>query len=256
MAIIKHTSRIKEISKSGSRNEVIYTGTLEEMQQLQAMNEYGVIHEVIGKVTSSRVYQANAKWWECQLVAELHDGDASTGPDTSYGKKSAQLTGSMLQLPLASHPKYLVCWDHYLFGAPGVTAVPSFWNKTQFPLLTEEDAQKYRWGKSPAEAPVTNGRFWRALKEPTMPGVESYDKGIYTLVISSRFSSQQAAFKMVEDELNRVRSSPGINTGISGGDWKCDGATALWHEKYWLATLTWSRSGDAKGWNEILYGGS
>lgn len=255
MAIIKHTSRIKEITKSGSKNEIIYTGTLDEMKEIQAMNAYGVVNEVIGKVTSSRMYQAASKWWECQVVAELVNGDdAATSPDTAYGKKSAQLTGSMLQMPLATHPDYLANWDHYLFAAPGINTVPNFWKTAKFTGLPDAEAQKYAWGKSPADAPVTNGKRWHAIKDPEMPGVESYDKAVYTLVISARFGSFATAVNMIEGELNRVRSSPGISTGISGGDWKCDGATVQWHEKYWLATLTWTRSGDAKGWNKLLYG--
>ena len=257
MAIIKHISRIKEISKSGSRNEIIYTGTLEEMKNIQAMNEHGVINEEIGKITSSRVYQAAGKWWECQLVAELHDGEAAVGPDTSYGKKSAQLTGSLLSCPLASHPDYRTNWDHYLFAAPGISSVPSFWKNATALGLSEKDAQSYQWRKSGSDIPVTNGKKWHVIKEPLeeMRGVESYDKAVYTLVISARFSSFTAGVNMIERELNRVRNNPGVNTGISGGDWKCEGATCQWHEKYWLSTLTWTRSGDSKGWNKLLYGG-
>lgn len=258
MAIIKHISRIKEISKSGSRNEIIYTGTLEEMRNIQAMNEHGVINEEIGKITSSRVYQAAGKWWECQLVAELHDGEAAVGPDTSYGKKSAQLTGSMLQCALASHPDYRTCWDHYLFAAPGITTVPSFWESSKGITLSDADAQKYKWGKTPNDAPVTNGKLWKAIKDPLpeMKGVETFDKSVYTLVISARFSSFGAAINMVAKELNSVNNSPGITVNLSGGNWKCDNATVQWHDKYWLATLTWSKSGDSKGWNKLLYGGN
>ena len=253
MTIIKHTSRIKEINKSGGRNSIVYTGDFEELQTLQSMNEPGTVNEEIGKVSSARLYQSAAKFWELELVCELTQGDSVTGPDTSYGKKSAQLRGTMLSLPLASHPDYLACWDHYLFAAPGVTEVPSFWEKTQFPLLTEAAAQKYRWGKSPADAPETAGKRWNALKSPVMPGVESYDVSTYSLIISARFSSFSSACRMVAGHLNKVSADPGINTGINGGDWKCDDATVQWHERYWLATLTWTQSGDDSGWNKRLY---
>ena len=222
------------------------------------MNEHGVINEEIGKITSSRVYQAAGKWWECQLIAELHDGEAAVGPDTSYGKKSAQLTGSMLQCALASHPDYRTCWDHYLFAAPGITTVPSFWESSKGITLSDADAQKYKWGKTPNDAPVTNGKLWKAIKDPLpeMKGVETFDKSVYTLVISARFSSFGAAINMVAKELNSVNNSPGITVNLSGGNWKCDNATVQWHDKYWLATLTWSKSGDSKGWNKLLYGGN
>ena len=254
MSIIKHTSRAREINKSGSRNSIIYTGTYDEMTNIQEMNPVGTINEEIGRISSSRVYQAAAKWWECELVCDLVQEDAVSGPDVAYGKKSAQLRGSTMQIPLATHPDYLASWDHYLFAAPGVTAVPSFWEKTQFPLLEEGDSQKYAWGKTPMDAPETNGKRWRAIKAPTMPGVESRDVKVYILIISARYGTFLAACKMVEDELNRVRTDPGINTGIAGGNWKCDDIGVQWHEKYWLASLTWTKSGDNEGWNKILYG--
>ena len=255
MAIIKHTSRIKEINKSGSRNEIIYTGTFEEMQQIQEMNTSGVVNEQIGCITSSRVYQAAGKWWECQLVADF---DSCIGPDTAYGKKSAQLTGSMLQCALASHPDYRTCWDHYLFAAPGITSVPSFWKSAQGITLSDADAQKYKWGKTPNDAPVTNGKLWKAIKDPLpeMKGVETFDMSVYTLVISARFATFGAAVSMVARELNNVSSSPGVTINVGGGNWKCDNATVQWHDKYWLSTLTWSKSGDSKGWNKLLYGGN
>ena len=58
---------------------------------------------------------------------------------------------------------------------------------------------------------------------------------------------------MVANTLNKVNVDPVINTGITGGDWKCDDVSVQWHEKYWLATLNWTRSGDDKGWNKRLY---
>lgn len=256
MSVVKHKSRIKQIQKSGIRNTITYSGTYDEMRELQEMNPYGFINEEIGKVTSSRIYQLGGMFWECELVSELNESGAASAPDTSFGRKSAQLNGTLMQVPLPAHPDYLASWDHYLFAAPGVKEVPSFWDKTQFAILDDNDAQKYAWGKSPADAPSTNGKRWRALKSPLFPGVTSYDVGTYTLTISARYGSFREGAQMVNQMLNRVKSDPGIDTGISGGDWKCESCSVQWHESYYLGTLVWTRSGDSSGWNKTLYRGA
>ena len=101
MATVKHASRIREVSKNASRNSIVYTGSMEEMRQIQSSNGINSINAEIGRITSSRVYQEGGTIWCCELVAELSsDGTATTGPDTSYGKKSASLHGTMLSMPL------------------------------------------------------------------------------------------------------------------------------------------------------------
>ena len=255
MATVKHASRIREVSKNASRNSIVYTGSMEEMRQIQSSNGINSINAEIGRITSSRVYQEGGTIWCCELVAELSsDGTATTGPDTSYGKKSASLHGTMLSMPLETHPDYRANWNHFLAVAPGVTQAPSWWNSAEDTLLSEANAQKYCWCKDVSDAPETGGKRWRILKKPVMEGVETYDLSTYSCTVSARFGSFSAATNMVANVLNRI-GIPGVTLGISGGDWKCDDATVAWHDKYWLATLTWTRSGDTRGWNKKLYKG-
>lgn len=253
MPFVKHQSRIREKQKSSSRTSVIYMGTLDEMLNLQELNEPGTVNEEIGKVSSSRVYQTAASLWECELVSELTQGDAVSSPDTSFGKKSATMHGTMLSLPLESHPKYLTNWNHYLFAAPGVKTIPDWWGTTKSTIITDADAKMFAWGKQLGDAPVTNNQPWRVICEPEMAGVESRDVSTYSLTISSRYSSFSEAVKEIANKLNAVVSDPGIKTGILGGNWKCDDASLGWHEKYWLVTWTYTRSGDDSGWNKKLY---
>lgn len=255
MSFVKHQSRIREKQKSSSRTSVIYMGTLDEMLNLQELNEPGTVNEEIGKVSSSRVYQTAASLWECELVSELVQGDAVTGPDTSYGAKSAQLRGTLLSLPLESHPKYLTNWNHYLFCAPeSKKTVPSWWSTAKGTIITGKDAESYAWGKQLGDAPVTNNKPWSVICDLQMPGVESRDVSTYSVTISSRYSTFSAAASAVANKLNTVTTDIGIRTGISGGNWKCDDASIQWHEKYWLVTWTYTRSGDRAGWNSTLYG--
>ena len=69
---------------------------------------------------------------------------------------------------------------------------------------------------------------------------------------TAKFRSAKQAGQMVANALNRI-GSPNNNFGISGGNWKCDDATVSWDGKRWLATLTWTRSGDESGWDTDLY---
>lgn len=253
--VIKHASRIREISKNAQRRSITYTGTQEEMLAVQSVNGIGTTNADLGVITSSRVWQDGGSIWCCELGAEVScDGSTTaTGPDTSYGQKSAQLHGGTISMPLESHPDYRACWNYFLAAAPGVKSVPGWAANAKDCLLSDDDSQKYAWVKSPSEVPSTGNRRWHIVQEPEMPGVESYDLATYTMTVSARFSSFEKACSMVANTLNRVSASPGVSPGISGGNWKCDDATVAWREKYWLATLTWTRSGDSRGWNKKLY---
>ena len=256
MAWIKHQSRIKERTRSAVKNTLVYQGSFEEMAEIQEENAVDVVNGEIGRITSSRIYQTGASIWECELVSELdNSGNAVIPPDTAFGQKSAQLHGSMLVMPLESHPDYKTAWNYYLFAAPGVQNFPAWWGTATDTLISEEESEKYAWGKTLADAPATGKKRWRSIKKPFMPGVDTYDASTYSLTISARFASFSAGCKMVANVLNTVHTSPGVDTGITGGDWKCDDGTVVWHEKYWLATLTWTRSGGKSGWNNRLYGG-
>ena len=55
---------------------------------------------------------------------------------------------------------------------------------------------------------------------------------------------------MVAGKLNQIgRPEEDFGMTPSGYNWKCDNATVSWNGKYWLATLTWTRSGNNKGWD-------
>ena len=250
--IIKHQSRVKTQSGEGLSTSVVYQGTYAEMQELQAAHPINETEEE-GRLKSSRVYQESPQLWCCELQYELdNQGECSRAPETAYGKKSAQLKGSMLSMPLENHKDYRTCWNHYMAAAPGVSAIPAWWESAAKTELDDADAQKYRWVKSPGECPNDKKGMWRTVKDPAMPGVESYDMATYSITESARFGSARAAGRMVANQLNRI-GAPNETFGIEGGNWKCDDASVTWNGKYWLATMTWTRSGDDQGWNRNLY---
>lgn len=252
MSIIKYQSRVKEHTGDGRSSTIIYQGSHEDMLAVQSQHSINELGED-GRLKSNRVYQESPNIWNCEMRYESDsNGEYSNAPDTAYGKKSAQLKGTMLSMPLETHADYRTNWNYYLAAAPGTSAVPSWWETATDTTLSDSDAQKYRWVKSPSECPNDKKGMWRTIKDPSMPGVESYDAATYTITESARFGSAKSAGAMCANKLNKI-GSPGETFGITGGDWKCDDASVSWSGKYWLATLTWTKSGDSKGWNKKLY---
>ena len=175
---IKYQSIQDERSESGRSDSITYYGSYEEMSAL--LEEQQISPEDSGrKVVSAMVSQSEGDLWQCEIKYQNSLGNPSvSAPDDSYGKKSAQLSGGMLSMPLESHKEYRVCWNHYLAAVKEVTAVPSWWNTATSAVLNDSDGARYTWLKSISELPVgkdNNGKEWRILKDPLKPGVESYD---------------------------------------------------------------------------------
>ncbi len=250
--IVKHQSRVMSQNGEGLVTTIVYQGEQSEIQALQADLSIDESSEY-GRLRATRLYQESPKIWCCELQYETNaSGEYATPPAKAYGKKTAQLRGSMLSLPLESHKDYKTNWNHYLAAAPGITAIPAWWATAKDTVISNTDAQKYRWVSSPGECPSDRQGLWRTVKDPAKPGVNSYDVATYTIQETARFSSARAAGKMIANTLNKI-GTPCEVFGISSGDWKCDSADVSWSGKYWLATLSWTRSGDDKGWDKQLY---
>ena len=77
----------------------------------------------------------------------------------------------------------------------------------------------------------------------------------YSITETAKFRSARSAGRMVAGKLNQIgRPEEDFGMTPSGYNWKCDDATVSWNGKYWLATLTWTRSGNNKGWDTDFYG--
>ena len=259
--IVKHTSRRESRDKDGINTAVAYLGSREEAVAMQNDHPVGLL-TAMGKVKTTEVYQEAASQWVCSITfATDTSGDPVNEPDTAYGKKSATLQGSCLSCPLETHPDYRVCWDHYLATTlAGTPAVPAFWETATDTRLSGTDWQQYRWVRSLSELPFgpdNMGRVWQGLTKPEMPGVNSYDVAVYVVRESIRCRTDVAAGALVAGKLNKI-VTPSFDFGIGKKDagnwnWKCDDAGVSWTGKYWLATLSYTRSGDKKGWNTKLY---
>ena len=252
-AFSKFQSRVREGTPDGVRDSIVYSGSRAEIESLaseHAVNELGEN----GLLKSIRIYQESGNLWCCELRYESGSGDVfCEPPPTEFGKKSAVLHCGMLSLQLKSHPDYLANWDHYLAAAPGVTQVPSWWATAKSCSLSHGDAQKYAWLKDPTALPSDTKGRWHIIKDadPEFDGMDHYDYATYSITERARFQNAKAAGKMVAEKLNRI-GKPVETFGLDGiGQWKCDAAEVNWTGKYWYATLTWTLSGNARGWNRI-----
>ena len=261
MIQIKHKTRSFSEQEDGFYSSITYQGSYEEMSELQeryppkcAYYPENDNYNIGGNVKSARIYQDEGPLWCCefQFVANQHH-DSVTPPNTSFGKKSATLECGMLSMPLETHPEYRVCWNHYL-AALGAAAVPSWWADATSQIITGNDVKVYRWVSSPAELPYADveGKKWQVVKKPSKEGVTSYDVATYVIRETVRCKTATAAGKICANKINRI-TKPENDFGIKGGNWKCDGVNVRWGGKYWLASLTYTRSGNSKGWDAELY---
>lgn len=257
---VQYKTRNFSEQEDGFYSGITYIGSYEDMLSLQSENPPKSIfypegdRSIGGRVKSARVYQENGPLWCCefQFVANQHH-DSVTAPDTTFGKKSATLECGMLSMPLEAHPEYRVRWNHYLAGL-GTTAVPSWWSNAVSQIISGDDAQKYRWVSTPAELPYSDvdGKKWQIVAKPSKEGVTSYEVATYVIKEIVRCKSATAAGKICANKANKI-TTPENNFGIKDGNWKCDGVSVRWSGKYWLAELTYTRSGNSKGWDTELY---
>ena len=125
------------------------------------------------------------------------------------------------------------------------------WENSSELLAPPDYRDTYRWVKNLSEMP----EGWEAVMAPSKPGAESYDVAVYTVTETARFRTASAAGAMVAGKVNKIGTPTETFVSDTGGwNWKCDGAEVSWSGKYWLARLTWTRSGDENGWDEDLYG--
>ncbi len=248
-------------SSENTRTTIVYYGTKAECE---AEADSAARGSQYGELEDRELRQLNDTQWEISLQFSNRDQNVNvtTGaPDTSYGRYSASVNSSMLSLPLSKAAKYRANWNHYLIGKTtmenGVAtppAVPAWWETATELSAAGED---FRWVESLSAMPDgkdDDGNYWVPLKDPVKPGVTSYDVPVYTITESVRFRTEGQAGDYVTGVLNKI-VNPQNDFGLTSGgfNFKCDAATVGWTGRYWLATLTYTRSGDNKGWDADLY---
>ena len=228
-----------------------FTGDRASMMAMISAHSINERHANYGRLKSSRMYQDAGPQWIAEFRYESHSGaDGTTEPDDSYGAKSCTLTGGTLSNDLNIHPDYLTNWDHWLLAAKGTSAIPAWWSTATTTSIADADSGKYKWVRDDSSF---DDLTWYILKQPTKPKVRYYDLATYSIVESAKFKTPTAAGQMVQGKLNTI-GTPDTTFGITGGNWKCEHAEVRWTGKYWIASLTWTRSVDNDGWDTTLYG--
>ncbi|MBQ7694557.1 MAG: hypothetical protein IJI85_10300 [Clostridia bacterium] len=254
MVTLKYQGQNYEQTTGGKTVTLGYTGTLEEILAFAAEEEVGTYNTEYGVLVNERHWQDGGNIWACEKkYSQDRNGNGKEPPNILFGKKSATSRGSVLALPIEACPKYLTNWNHYLFAAPGVTAIPAWWATEKTAIMSSEDAQKYAWGKSLGDCPVDSSGRWHVIKDPVKPGQTNWDVATYSVTETAKFANAKAAGKMQTNTLNKI-GFPSETFGNSGGNWKCDDCTVQWQGDAWYATLTWTKSGDNNGWDTDLYG--
>ena len=257
MSSIKHQGRSMERTSASTVFSLTYQGSKEEMDALAAArNIYESGGESLGGaiLRTVNVHQGEGHLWECELTYETAGGQSITPPDRAFGVRLTVLHGAVLSRPLEGHPDYLAQWNHFLFASPAVSSdTPPLWadNATDV-LIDAENADKYAWGRNVGDCPSDARGRWRVVMEPIKPGVDSYDIATYTITETIRCGTHATAGAFVVGKLNKI-GAPHSTLGVTGGNWKCDDAEVSWQGKYWIARLTWTRSGDNDGWDTDLY---
>ena len=138
-------------------------------------------------------------------------------------------------MPIEGHPNYKTNWNYYLIGlGENAQTVPAWWSTATDTFIdpTSEDFKKYRWIKSlseiPTEKDAETNSYWQIVK---------------------------GSGWAVSEALNSVVAKPkkGDFNIQNEGDWKVDSASIYHDGKKWCSKLVYTLSGDAKGWDKMIY---
>lgn len=182
-----------------------------------------------------------------------------------------------ISMPLSKKSGYKTKWDHFLWqripltdaeeeeevgGSPASVTLPDAYATAETDAPFCVSGVYYRWTKTGTEldgAPKA-GCIWKCIASPTKPGVESWDYHTYQITESGEYHNEREAAWATETLLDRVRATPllgdfGLSQVLpgSGWTWKCDDANVEFDGKHWVASLVWTLSGDASGWDPDFY---
>ncbi len=249
---VQFRSRRRERNEDGAAETVVYFGSRGEIEEFYESLEPGkAVDGLPGTLDSAEMSQESPAIWLLTVHCTSGGDDAIEMPAKAWGAKTCTLNAGMLSIPLENHEDYLPCWNHYLFAAPGA-GDPGWFESRETTALSDAEAEQYAWGSTLSDAPVVEGKRWKCVGEPVKPGVTSYDVATYQITEVARYRSMKQAGQAVQGRINAI-CPPSYDFGISGGDWKCDGASVSYNGRYWLGTLTYTRSGDDSGWDSDLY---
>ncbi len=256
----KYQSVVSEKTEGGTTYKETFYGTKAEMEELRDSLEMGVSTDY-GYRRRATVTQSAGAIYECAVEYSSTANDSNVvGPSDEFDKVSCTLDTGVMSVPLETLSGYLTNWNYYLItcSTTGEDEIPDFWENAKTTIIEDPYKGYYKWVKNisdiPTEINAETGVPWEIVKEPTKPGVESVDRITAVVTETCYFRTDKQAASYVGGRLNKIKTAyPADTFGITEGNWKCDRATVNWNGKKWVATLTYTHSGDAKGWDKDLY---
>jgi len=161
------------------------------------------------------------------------------------GKNQPTLRTSVMEKPLAGHPNYLVCWDHYLEckKADKATTLPAAWDeaKTKDSMV---DNETFRW-KHKSEA-VGDGFVQRTAV--VKPEVDSY-------YYPAAQVEERYYYRRKQDAASKAKSAgkkdtPKENFNITGVEWMNMGSEVQQDGHYWVCSVSFVA---AVKWDDDIY---
>lgn len=247
--------------QSKSRDEAIYKetwyGTEAEVDAYIAtlvigvyVQDKGYLHEWEKKQDSPAIWEVEVTYRVTYTTWTTEEEESSSSSSTP---KQYTLSVRNIQTPLEAHPLYKACWNHYLLGY-GTLVVPAWWSTATNTMLTKQQHKFYTWVSSLSEIPIDEENMdtaWQIVREPTKPGVSTYDVACFVVVEKSRYKTSSQAGQAISTNINTINTPP-HTFGITGGNWKLDEGSVEHDGKRWVATRSWTHA--SGGWDTDLYG--
>lgn len=191
-------------------------------------------------------------------VTLRYQGELGGAIGITSGPRFHSLDCRPLSLPLATLSKYLLSWDHYLFGAVEAPASPAWWmTAKKWTDIPAEDRKKYRISKNldyyNTLQPL-DGVGWQILGEPVKKGVPTRTVFVYEIEEWNTHRSESkaawASLKAGEIVTKPPLGDFGVNAK-SGGNWRNWGGKITPQSREFEARVTYKHMpGD--GWDSDL----
>lgn len=250
-------------SLNRSQNLKTYTQTIygsqDEIDTYISSLNIGSEYQGKGFLTEYRKSQMDGEIYqvECTYTISYEDKNSNVDPSL-YGVKSASLSVNNLQLPLEILPNFKCNWKYFLYYTEDYSAQATlyFANATNISDFSGYNSSKLKWMDSQIQDPKSmfNSAFNWKYFQPTKKGVQFFDKAIFVVTETAKFSSASSAGSAVNKNINCLKA-PSNTFGLSSNAqmWKFSSANINYNGKNWQTVQTYEYAGDDNGWDQDLY---
>ena len=162
--------------------------------------------------------------------------EPSDGDDVYYAESRG------LEVPLETHPDFLMKWTYDLWRAENWDEALQAWADTATDAC-DADGKSWLWTKT------NPGAGWKKMQDRTKPGKEFYLKPTFQVRRESYHRIKATAQALLKDDGFLV--PPGETFGYTAGDWLVASVDLQYNGKYWLAIQEYLH--DDVGWDTDIY---